>query len=279
METTDTVVKPVIGLSTYLEQADTAGCGAVSAAFLPETYLAPIIAAGGIPTLLPPQPVAQGVIEILVSRLDGLLIPGGWDVDPALYGQEPHPRTDQPRPERDAWEQALIREALHQDVPLLCICRGEQLLNVTLGGTLHQHLPEVVGHGEHQLGGFQYNRIPVEVRPESQLAQLIGADVQLVPVAHHQAVDKLGEGLVASAWTEEHVVEAIEYPPATFAMGIQWHPEELSEDYGLFQGFVEAARAKYLSRLRPATPSSVADSPASFLATSAPAISVNPEAF
>lgn len=279
METTDTVVKPVIGLSTYLEQADTAGCGAVSAAFLPETYLAPIIAAGGIPTLLPPQPVSQGVVEVLVSRLDGLLIPGGWDVDPALYGQEPHPSTDQPRPERDAWEQALILEAIRQDVPLLCICRGEQLLNVTLGGTLHQHLPDVVGHGDHQLGGFRYNRIPVELRPDSQLAQLIGSDVQMVPVAHHQAVDKLGEGLVASAWTGEHVVEAIEYPEATFTMGIQWHPEELSEDYGLFQGFVEAARAMYLSRLRPATPSSVAGTPASFLPETTPAMSVNPEAF
>jgi putative glutamine amidotransferase len=279
METTDTVVKPVIGLSTYLEQAGTAGCGDVSAAFLPETYLAPIIAAGGIPALLPPQPVAAGVIEVLVSRLDGLLIPGGWDVDPALYGQEPHPATDQPRPERDAWEQALIREAIRQDIPLLCICRGEQLLNVTLGGTLHQHLPEVVGHGQHQLGGFQYNRIPVEVRPESQLSQLIGADVQMVPVAHHQAVDKLGDGLVASAWTEEQVVEAIEYPAATFALGIQWHPEELTEDYALFQGFVEAARAKYLTRLRPAAAPSVAAVPASFLQDSTPAMSVHPEAF
>ena len=279
METTDAVVKPIIGLSTYLEQAGTAGCGTVSAAFLPETYLAPIIAGGGVPMLLPPQPVAAGVVEVLVSRLDGLLIPGGWDVDPALYGQEPHPRTDQPRPERDAWEQALIREAIRQDVPLLCICRGEQLLNVTLGGTLHQHLPDVVGHGAHQLGGFQYNRIPVEVRPDSQLAELIGSDVQTVPVAHHQAVDKLGEGLVASAWTEEQVVEAIEYPAATFTLGIQWHPEELSEDFGLFRGFVEAARAKYLSRLRPAAPSSVEALPVSVMQASAPAISVNPEAF
>jgi len=279
METTDTVVTPVIGLSTYLEQADTAGCGAVSAAFLPETYLAPIIAAGGIPALLPPQPVAPGVIEVLVSRLDGLLIPGGWDVDPALYGQEPHPSTDHPRPERDAWEQALIREAIRQDIPLLCICRGEQLLNVTMGGTLHQHLPDVIGHGEHQLGGFQFNRVPVHVRPESQLAQLIGSDVQAVPVAHHQAVDKLGEGLVASAWTRDQVVEAIEYPAATFTLGIQWHPEELSEDFGLFRGFIEAARAKYLSRLSPATPSPIADPPAAFLPDSTPAILVNPEAF
>ncbi|WP_258803040.1 gamma-glutamyl-gamma-aminobutyrate hydrolase family protein [Pseudarthrobacter sp. NS4] len=278
METTDAAVKPIIGLSTYLEQAGTAGCGTVSAAFLPETYLIPIIAAGGVPTLLPPQPVAAGVIEALVGRLDGLLIPGGWDVDPALYGQEAHAETDEPRPERDAWEQALIREALRQDVPLLCICRGEQLLNVTLGGTLHQHLPEVVGNGQYQLGGYAFNQIPVEVRPDSQLARLIGSDTQIVPVAHHQAVDKLGEGLVAAAWSEDQVVEAIEYPANSFALGIQWHPEELPEDFGLFRGFIEAARGKYLSRLLPATPSSVASASMATSGATA-AISIEPGAF
>jgi putative glutamine amidotransferase len=278
LETTDAAVKPIIGLSTYLEPAGTAGCGTVNAAFLPETYLAPIIAAGGVPTLLPPQPVAHGVVEALVGRLDGLLIPGGWDVDPALYGQEAHPETGEPRRERDAWEQALIREALRQDVPLLCICRGEQLLNVTLGGTLHQHLPDVVGNGQYQLGGYAFNQIPVDVRPDSQLARLIGPDTQIVPVAHHQAVDRLGEGLIAAAWSEDQVVEAIEYPANTFTLGIQWHPEELPEDFGLFRGFVEAARAKYLSRLLPATPSSV--SSASMATSAATAtISIQPEAF
>ncbi|PNI10485.1 gamma-glutamyl-gamma-aminobutyrate hydrolase [Arthrobacter sp. AFG7.2] len=258
METTDAAVKPIIGLTTYLEQAGTDGCGTVSAAFLPETYLAPIIAAGGVPTLLPPQPAVPGVIEVLVSRLDGLVIPGGWDVDPALYGQEAHAQTDKPRPERDAWEQALIREAIRQDIPLLCICRGEQLLNVTLGGTLHQHLPDVIGAGHYQLGGYEFNRIQVEIRQGSRLEQLIGATPGPVPVSHHQAVDKLGEGLIAAAWTEDQVVEAIEYPANTFAMGIQWHPEELPEDFGLFRGFVEAARGKLLSRLWQATPPSPA---------------------
>ena len=279
MESTDAVVKPVIGLSTYLEQADTAGCGKVSTAFLPETYLAPIIAAGGIPALLPPQPVVPGVVEALASRLDGLLIPGGWDVDPALYGQERHPATDEPHTARDAWEQALIREALRQDIPLLCICRGEQLLNVTLGGSLHQHLPDVIGHGQHQPGNFTYNVIPVEVRPDSRLAGLIGSDIQQVPVSHHQAVDRLGEGLIASAWTSEQVVEAIEYPAAGFALGIQWHPEELGEDFGLFRGFIEAARAKYVSRLRPATPSSAPALAVSTVEIAAADMQVQPESF
>lgn len=262
LETTDAAVKPIIGLTTYLEHAGTDGCGTVSAAFLPETYLAPVIAAGGVPTLLPPQPVVPGVIEHLVSRLDGLVIPGGWDVDPALYGQEAHPETDKPRPERDAWEQALIREAIRQDVPLLCICRGEQLLNVTLGGTLHQHLPEVVGTGHYQLGGYEFNKIQVEVRQGSRLEQLIGASPEPVPVSHHQAVDRLGEGLIAAAWSEDQVVEAIEHSGSTFALGIQWHPEELPEDFGLFRGFVEAARAKLLTRLWQATPPSAAPAPA-----------------
>jgi len=257
METTDAVIRPVIGLTTYLEQADTAGCGTVNAAFLPESYLAPITASGGVPLLLPPQPVVPGVIELLVGRLDGVVIPGGWDVDPALYDQEPHERTDEPRAGRDAWEQALIREAIRQDVPLLCICRGEQLLNVTLGGTLHQHLPDVIGNGHYQLGGYQFNLIPVELRPDSQLARLIGPEAQVVPVAHHQAVDKLGDGLTAVAWSADQVVEAIEYPANTFTLGIQWHPEELPEDFALFRGFVEAARGKLLSRLLPAAPSSV----------------------
>jgi putative glutamine amidotransferase len=261
METIDTEMKPVIGISTYLEQAGTDGCGTVNAAFLPETYLTPITAAGGVPVLLPPQPVVPGVIELLVNRLDGLVIPGGWDVDPALYGQEPHEKTDQPRPERDAWEQALIREALRQDLPLLCICRGEQLLNVTLGGTLHQHVPEVIGNGQYQLGDYRFNLIPVEVRPQSTLARLIGPRLEAVPVAHHQAVDKLGDGLVAAAWSEDQVVEAIEYPGNTFTIGVQWHPEELPEEFGLFRGLVEAARGKVLSRLAPATPSAVAAKP------------------
>lgn len=269
MQTSDAAMKPIIGLATYLEPAATDGCGTVPTAFLPESYLGPIIEAGGVPVLLPPRPVVSGMVEQLVNRLDGLVIPGGWDVNPSLYGQEPHYETNTPRPARDAWEQALIREAIRQDVPLLCICRGEQLLNVTLGGSLHQHLPDVVGNGQYQLGGYQFNRVQVEVKPGTHVEQLIGSNPAPVPVSHHQAVDRLGEGLIAAAWSEDQVVEAIEYPAGTFIVGIQWHPEQQPEDMGLFRGFVEAARGKFLSRLLPGTP-------ASFPADIDPALAVPP---
>lgn len=253
MNASDNAIKPIIGLTTYLEQAGTDGCGTVRAAFLPETYLTPILTAGGVPVLLPPQPTAGNMIEHLVSRLDGLLVPGGWDVDPARYGQEAHPATDVPRPERDEWEAALILEAIRQDVPLLCICRGEQLLNVTLGGTLHQHLPEVIGTAHHQLGNFKFNDIQVAIRPDSKLGRLIGSEsLEAVPVSHHQAVDRLGEGLIATAWSEDQVIEAIEYPGVDFCLGVQWHPERQAQEKALFHGFIEAASAKMLSRLRPA---------------------------
>ena len=253
MNAADTAIKPIIGLTTYLEQAGTDGCGNVRAAFLPEKYLTPIIDAGAVPILLPPQSTGGDMIEHLVSRLDGLVIPGGWDVDPTRYGQEPHPETDSPRPERDEWEATLILEAIRQDVPLLCICRGEQLLNVTLGGTLHQHLPDELGTGRYQLGGHQFNGIRVDIRPDSLLGRLLGADaLDAVPVSHHQAVDRLGEGLIATAWSQDKIVEAIEHPGARFCVGVQWHPEQLAEEKALFHGFVEAASAKMLSRLRPA---------------------------
>jgi putative glutamine amidotransferase len=268
MYAADSAIKPIIGLATYLEHADTDGCGKVSAAFLPETYLQPILASGGIPVLLPPQPAAAHVVEHLVSRLDGLVIPGGWDVDPSRYGQAPHPETDAPRPERDEWEHALILEAIRQDVPLLCICRGEQMLNVALGGTLHQHLPDIVGGGHYQPGGYQFNAIPVEIRPESQLGRLIGSNaLQTVPVSHHQAVDQLGPGLVATAWSQDQIVEAIELVDHRFCLGVQWHPEQLPEEKALFNGFVEAASAKMLSRLLPAAVGPAAAFPSEFSAS------------
>lgn len=253
MNSADTAIQPVIGLTTYLEQAGTEGCGTVSAAFLPETYLTPIVAAGGVPVLLPPQPVSGAIVEPLVNRLDGLVIPGGWDVDPARYGQEAHPATDVPRPERDEWEAALILEAIRQDVPLLCICRGEQMLNVTLGGTLHQHLPDIIGTGAYQPGGYQFNAIRVELRADSKLGGLFGsAALDGVPVSHHQAVDRLGEGLIATAWSDEQVIEAIELPGHRFCLGVQWHPEQLAEEKALFEALIDAASGKMLTRLVPA---------------------------
>lgn len=159
------------------------------------------------------------MIEHLVSRLDGLVIPGGWDVDPTRYGQEPHPETDSPRPERDEWEAALILEAIRQDVPLLCICRREQLLNVTLGGTLHQHLPDVLGTGHYQLGGHQFNAIRVDIRPDSRQPSPWGRRTgKPFPFRTTRPWTALAK-LIATAWSEDQIVEAIEHPGAGFCVG------------------------------------------------------------
>jgi putative glutamine amidotransferase len=234
--------RPVVGLTVNLEPISTESCGAIDAAFLPATYLSAVLAAGALPVLLPPQVLAEEAANQLLPSLDGLIVIGGPDIDPARYGQQKHPQTDAPRLARDDWEDALIRAAVRMDLPLLCICRGEQMLNVALGGTLHQHLPDIVGSEDYQLPNHGFNRIPVEIRAESLLSKLLGSVIhEQVPVSHHQAVDILGSGLVASAWSRDQVIEAIEYPENRFCLGVQWHPEELPEERAVLAGFVASA--------------------------------------
>jgi putative glutamine amidotransferase len=237
--------RPVVGLTVNLEPISSEACGNVEAAFLPATYLTAVVAAGALPVLLPPQVVVESAADQLLRNLDGLIVIGGPDIDPARYGQPRHPKTDVPQPARDDWEDALIRAAVRMDLPLLCICRGQQMLNVALGGTLHQHLPDIVGSGEYQLPGYGFNRIPVDIRPGSLLSELLGsATHQEVPVSHHQAVDVLAPGLVASSWSRDQVVEAIEYPDNSFCLGVQWHPEELPEEKAILAGFVACAAGR-----------------------------------
>ncbi|MGV8859114.1 gamma-glutamyl-gamma-aminobutyrate hydrolase family protein [Rhodoglobus sp.] len=235
--------RPVIGLTTYLEQAQT-GVWDVPAAFLPKAYFEAVTRAGGIAVLLPPQPVSPEIARRVLQGLDGLIITGGKDFDPARYGQEPHPTTDEPRLDRDAWEDELVRQALDADLPFLGICRGAQVLNVALGGTLHQHLPDVVGHGNYQVGGGIFSHLPVEIEANSQIDQVLGGQAEplVVPLYHHQAIDRLADGLVVTARTSDDVIEAVELPSATFAVAVQWHPEAAPEDIRLFEGLVEAAR-------------------------------------
>src|SRR5271168_5640671 len=170
---------PVIGLTTYLNRAQT-GVWDVLASFLPAVYSQGVTTAGGVATLLPPQPVDSDIAERVLDGLDGLLITGGKDVDPAAYGQEPHPSTDQPGGERDDWEFGLLRAALQRQLPVLGICRGAQVLNVALGGTLHQHLPDVIGHSKHQAGNAVFSTSSIRTVPDTRLAALIGeyADTQ-----------------------------------------------------------------------------------------------------
>ena len=174
--------------------------------------------------------------EIVGSVLDGLhalVITGGYDLDPASYGQQPHPTTDQPRTDRDAWEFALLRGALERGLPVLGICRGAQVLNVALGGTLHQNLPDVLGHCGHRAGNGVFGRLPVRTVAGTRLAALLGESTD-APCYHHQAIDRIGAGLVVSATDPDGVVEALELPGDGFVLAVQWHPEQSLDDLRLF---------------------------------------------
>jgi putative glutamine amidotransferase len=234
---------PLIGVTTYLERAQS-GVWDVPAAFLPKVYFDAVIRAGGIVVLLPPQPVDARSAARVLEGLDGLILSGGKDVDPARYGQEPHPTTDAPRLDRDAWEDALVRVALERELPFFGICRGLQLLNVTLGGTLHQHLPDVVGDDRYNSGGGVFNENEVRLEPATRLASILaGHDSLRVLSYHHQAIDRLADGLVVSARADDGIIQAVELSSPQFAIAVQWHPEENAEDLRLFDALVDAARA------------------------------------
>lgn len=228
---------PVIGITTYLEQTRF-GVWDVPAAVLQRGYLDGVAQSGGVPVLLPP---VGAVSADLLSRVDGLLIAGGADVDPVHYGAERVAATGPARPDRDFSEHVLIEAALANGVPLLGVCRGMQLLNVVLGGTLHQHIPDAFGSTDHQPRIGSFGRVPVKTAPGSRLAAIVGSEVD-VHCYHHQSVDMLASGLVPVAWAGDGVVEAIELTGPEFVLGVQWHPEEDGVDRRLFQALVEASR-------------------------------------
>ncbi len=238
--------RPVVGLTTYLEQVQT-GSWDVPAGYLPADYFQGVIMAGGIAVLLPPQPVDAEIVSSVLDSVHALVITGGYDLDPAAYGQQPHPTTDRPRSTRDAWELALLQGALDRGLPVLGICRGAQVLNVALGGTLHQHLPDVLGHNGHRAGNGVFARLPVRTVAGTRLAAMLGESAE-APCYHHQAIDKVGEGLVVSAWDPDGVIEALELPGERFVLAVQWHPEQSLDDLRLFTAIVDAARS-YAGRI------------------------------
>jgi putative glutamine amidotransferase len=227
----------LIGISCYIEQARFRQWD-VPAAVLAQTYLDCVTAGGGIPVLVPPMG-RWGPAE--VSRLDALVLAGGPDVDPARYGQEPDERTDRPRVQRDEAELRLLNAALETGTPVLGVCRGMQLLNIALGGTLNQHLPDDLGHTDHRPTADSYGLVDVTVSAASRLAGIIGEQVG-VRCHHHQGIDRLGAGLAAVAWAGDGSVEAVERSGAGFVLGVQWHPEQDATDVRLFQALVAAAR-------------------------------------
>ncbi|GAA3139756.1 gamma-glutamyl-gamma-aminobutyrate hydrolase family protein [Streptomyces echinatus] len=225
-------VRPLIGVSTYLESGARWGVWELEAVLVPAGYPRLVQRAGGLACLLPPD--GPGRAAEAVARLDGLVIAGGPDVDPARYGAERSPRTGPPAPERDAWELALIEAALTAGLPLLGVCRGMQLLNVALGGTLVQHLD---GHAE-VVGVFGGH--PVKPVPGTLYGGIVPEELT-VPTYHHQAVERLGEGLVPSAYAADGTVEAVELPSDRgWVLGVQWHPE-MGEDLRVMRALITAA--------------------------------------
>ena len=228
-------MKPVVGITTYVTDARF-GAWNVESALVPTAYVSAVERAGGRPLLVPPS--QDGVDETL-DALHGLIFSGGPDLDPGTYGQEPHPETAADTPERDRCELALLGAALGRDLPVLAVCRGSQILNVSLGGDLLQHLPEVVGDEKHKHSAGTFSDHDVAVAPGTQLAGLLGEHAP-VKSHHHQGFGKLGEGLREAAWAEDGTLEAVEDPSKPFALGVLWHPEE-GEDQRLFEALVEAA--------------------------------------
>ena len=200
----------------------------MDAALLPGLYISSVNAAGGLALLAAPDPVLAEDPDELLDRIDGLMLTGGTDLDPALYGQEPHPETQAFQRERDDFEIAITREAIARDMPVLGICRGMQVLNVTHGGSLLQHLPETHGHEDHRRvpGSFDGADHDVRLVAGSVAARAAGELLHATKSHHHQGVDRIGEPLRVSGISAlDDLPEAIERPDRAFVLGVQWHPE------------------------------------------------------
>jgi putative glutamine amidotransferase len=244
------VARPLIGITTYVEEARW-GAWDVPAALIPFVYVAAVERAGGRALLVPPS---EEAVDETLDALDGLLLSGGSDIDPSLYGAEAHRETDGTRAERDRAELALLRAALERDMPVLAVCRGSQMLNVARGGDLVQHLPDVVGDERHKQTPGVFADHDVEVERESRLGALVG-DRAPVKSHHHQGFGRVGDGLREVAWADDGTLEAVEDQSARFAVGVLWHPEE-GEDAALFAALVEEARGYRESRVENPSPRS-----------------------
>ncbi len=227
--------RPRIALTTYYQEGSWGVWNSV-AAIVPGAYVEAVAAAGGTPLLLPPV----GTDPAVLGLVDGLVVIGGVDVDPRFYGAERHELTSS-QPSRDEHDLALTRAALEQGVPLFAVCRGAQILNVALGGTLIQHLPDVNENAaQYQPEPGRYGEVAFTTAPGSRCRELLGESAWS-PCYHHQALDRVAEGLVVTARAEDGTVEAVETVGGAWTLGVQFHPEENRKDARLFEGFVRVA--------------------------------------
>ena len=229
--------RPVIGLTTYAEETRF-GLNDTFSAVLPLSYVHAVHTSGGRAVLVTPDDPDIDVLD----GLDGIMFTGGSDVNPDLYDEPPH-ATTKVKPERDAAELLLMRAALAQDLPLLGICRGMQLMCVAYGGRLHQHLPDVLGHNDHRpVSGPKFGEHPVVLTAGTLAAKILG-DAVTVNSFHHQGCADPGL-LVPTGWCpDDNLIEVVEDPSKSFALGVQWHPEDTT-DFRVFAAFIEAARTR-----------------------------------
>jgi len=227
-------VTPLIGITAYGEQAAW-GVWEQQAVLLPRLYTDAVFEAGGLPVLLAPRPESVEAVD----RLDGVVLAGGPDLDPRRYGAEPDPHTGLPRTERDAAELAVLRRALELGRPVLAVCRGLQVLNVALGGTLVQHLPDSVGHTGHNPRPGVFGRTDIALDGGSHVATALGATV-IAQCHHHQAIARLADGLTVTGRAPDGTIEAVELAGHPFVVGVQWHPEQ--DDPRIFAALVAAAK-------------------------------------
>jgi putative glutamine amidotransferase len=243
------VARPVIGICTVLERARWS-VWELDAALLPMNYVQAVQRAGGLALMLPPDEQLVEDPDEVLSMLDGLILAGGADIDPASYGEPRDPHTVDTVPERDRFEVALARGAIERDLPLLGICRGMQLINIACGGTLIQHLPDRFGHGEHRrvVGTFEGSDHEVKLTDGSLAQEAAGQPVHTTKSHHHQGVDCLGAGLVVTGTSvfEDELAEAIELPGKRFVLGVQWHPE-VDPDSSVIASLVAAAARSALA--------------------------------
>jgi putative glutamine amidotransferase len=239
--------RPIIGITGELEAARW-GNWIREAVISPVSYTRVIERVGGTPVVLPPVPTDS--VPGLIAALNGLLLTGGRDVDPALYGESRHHETDQPDHRRDRFELAMIRAAIDADLPFLAVCRGMHVLNVARDGTLTQHLPDRLGNDSHKPDPVKMMAHDVQISAASRIGRALAASEARVSGAHHQAINRIGVGLLPVAWTPDQVIEAVELQGHRFGVGVQWRPEE-GNDLRIFEALVAAARSATAEATQP----------------------------